>query len=72
MLKVYFAENGCSVADPSASAIIGNNEVLRCGQCGHASSDQWHRVDGKFICLDCYKKMQASKENTKESSPIVH
>ena len=70
MLKVYFAENGCSVANPSASSVIKPDGVTQCGLCGLANSDQWTRIGDKFVCLDCLQKMEAPKKKSKSSSIV--
>jgi|GEM_PF-2214221 len=39
-------------------------EVSKCSVCGTigGKDSQWHMVNGKLICLDCYKKMENDKK----------
>ena len=43
-----------------------NTSSAKCSVCGTIGNkdSQWVMKDGKLICLDCYKKMEASKEKT--------
>ena len=34
---------------------------------GGGKDSQWVMQDGKLICLDCYKKIEASKEKLKQA-----
>ena len=51
---------------------IKGSSVTKCSVCGNlgGKDSQWIMKDGKLICLDCYEKIEASKEKTKTGSRV--
>lgn len=62
--KIPSAEDARKMAKGNISSV---EKVAKCNICETpgGNDSKWVMIDGKFMCLDCYKKQEDSKEVTK-------
>ncbi len=63
--RIPSAEEAKKMAKGNISSV---KEVVKCNICGTlgGNDSQWRMIDGKLLCLDCYKKQEAKTISQKQ------